>query len=153
MLFKLFKKEIVYSDNIVSSSCAISPYMNIAFLLVASIFVPVVFIPLQETGFGNIILFLYLMVCARFFMALAGLDARQHIRRYGQFTRDDDLIHYRAGNAHGSAALAFILKTTDMPEMFGTDTRRFYHAVSSPVPGSLFSFHNPDSRNGTRTGG
>jgi formate hydrogenlyase subunit 4 len=60
-LFKLFKKEIIYSDNS-SFIMRISPYLNIAFLLVASIFIPIVFIPAQESGFGNIILFLYLMV-------------------------------------------------------------------------------------------
>lgn len=74
MLFKLVKKERVYSVNS-SSIMRITPYINISCMLVASLFVPLLYVPEPVTGIGNIILFLYLMVCAKFFMALAGLDA------------------------------------------------------------------------------
>ena len=72
-LFKLLKKEIIYSQNS-SFIMRLAPYLNIGFLLAASVIVPIVFLP-QASGLGNVILFLYLMVTAKFFMALAGLDA------------------------------------------------------------------------------
>ena len=118
-LFKLFKKEIVYSDNS-SFIMRISPYLNIAFLLVASIFIPIVFIPAQESGFGNIILFLYLMVCARFFMALSGLDAGSTFGNMGSSREMTIASIIEPTTLMACAALAFILKTTDIPEMFGT---------------------------------
>jgi formate hydrogenlyase subunit 4 len=118
-LYKLFKKEIVYSDNS-SFIMRISPYLNIAFLLAASIFVPVVFIPLQESGFGDIILFLYLMVCARFFMALSGLDAGSTFGGMGSSREMTIASIIEPTTLMACAAMAFILKTTSIPEMFGT---------------------------------
>ena len=116
-LYKLFKKEIVYSDNS-SFIMRISPYLNIAFLLTASIFVPIVFIPLQETGLGNIIVFLYLMVCARFFMALAGLDAGSTFGGMGSSREMTISSIIEPVTLMACVAMAFILKTTDIPEMF-----------------------------------
>ncbi len=56
-LYKLFKKEIFNSDTssliMRNSPYKISPFTDCFHLYT------VVFIPLQETGFGNIILFLY----------------------------------------------------------------------------------------------
>jgi formate hydrogenlyase subunit 4 len=116
-LFKLFKKEIVYSDTS-SFIMRISPYLNIAFLLAASIFVPIVFIPLQETLFGNIIVFLYLMVCARFFMAMAGLDAGSTFGGMGSSREMTISSIIEPVTLMVCVALAFILKTTNIPEMF-----------------------------------
>jgi formate hydrogenlyase subunit 4 len=118
-LYKLFKKEIVYSDNS-SFIMRISPYLNIAFLLAASIFVPVVFIPLQESGFGDIILFLYLMVCARFFMALSGLDAGSTFGGMGSSREMTIASIIEPTTLMACAAMAFILKTTSIPQMFAT---------------------------------
>jgi formate hydrogenlyase subunit 4 len=118
-LYKLCKKEIVYSDNS-SFIMRISPYLNISFLLAASIFVPVVFIPLPESGFGNIILFLYLMVCARFFMALSGLDAGSTFGGMGSSREMTIASIIEPTTLMACAAMAFILKTTSIPEMFGT---------------------------------
>jgi len=118
-LYKLCKKEIVYSDNS-SFIMRISPYLNISFLLAASIFVPVVFIPLQESGFGDIILFLYLMVCARFFMALSGLDAGSTFGGMGSSREMTIASIIEPTTLMACAAMAFILKTTSIPEMFGT---------------------------------
>lgn len=73
-LWKLLKKEVVYSSNS-SWIMSISPLINIICMLVAVLFVPLVFIPAQQDLFGNVILFLYILAMARFFMALAGLDA------------------------------------------------------------------------------
>ncbi len=118
-LFKLFKKEIIYSDNS-SFIMRISPYLSIAFLLVASIFIPVVFIPAQESGFGNIILFLYLMVCARFIMALGGLDAGSAFGGMGSSREMTIASIIEPTTLMACAAMAFILKTTNITEMFGT---------------------------------
>ncbi len=117
-LFKLFKKEIIYSDNS-SFITKISPYLSIAFLLTASIFIPIVFIPLQGAGFGNIIVFLYLMVCARFFMALAGLDAGSIFGGMGSSREMTISSIIEPVTLMACVALAFILKTIDIPEMFG----------------------------------
>ncbi|MDD4873755.1 MAG: NADH-quinone oxidoreductase subunit H, partial [Dehalococcoidales bacterium] len=116
-LLKLFKKEIVYSDNS-SFIMRVSPYLNIAFLLAASIFIPVIFIPLPEAGFGNIIVFFYLMVCARFFMALAGLDAGSTFGGMGSSREMTISSIIEPVTLMACAALAFILKTTNIPEMF-----------------------------------
>ncbi|MFA5629588.1 MAG: NADH-quinone oxidoreductase subunit H [Dehalococcoidales bacterium] len=118
-LFKLFKKEIIYSDTS-SFIMRISPYLNIAFLLVASIAVPIVFIPAQESGFGNIILFLYLMVCARFFMALGGLDAGSAFGGMGSSREMTIASIIEPSMLMACAAMAFILKSTDIPLMFET---------------------------------
>lgn len=74
LLAKLLKKETIYSSNS-SFVMRVTPYLNMMFLLVASLFIPLLLIPSYAPGIGNIFLFLYLMVSAKFFMALAGLDA------------------------------------------------------------------------------
>jgi len=73
-LLKLMKKETIYSSNS-SWVMRATPYINITVLITASLFVPLAFIPEHPFGIGNIIVFLYLLAVARFFMALAGLDA------------------------------------------------------------------------------
>lgn len=73
-LIKLFNKETIYSKNS-SWIMRATPYVNIICMLSAALFVPLVFIPKPLGGFGNIILFLYILALAKFFMALAGLDA------------------------------------------------------------------------------
>jgi len=73
-ILKLMKKERVYSRNS-SLIMRITPLINISILLVASICVPLVFVPKPLWNLGNIILFLYLLALAKFFMALGGLDA------------------------------------------------------------------------------
>lgn len=82
-LTKLLKKETIYSSN-ASWIMRVTPYINLTALLTASLFVPLAIIPQFEGAdstniinftFGSIIVFLYLIALARFFMALAGLDA------------------------------------------------------------------------------
>lgn len=115
-LFKLLKKEIVYSRN-ASFIMRLSPYLNIGFLLAASVMVPVVFLP-EAAGSGNIILFLYLMVSAKFFMALAGLDAGSAFGGMGASREMSLSAIIEPVTITSVAALAFVLKTTDIPEMF-----------------------------------
>ncbi|APV45183.1 Formate hydrogenlyase subunit 4 [Dehalogenimonas formicexedens] len=117
-LFKLFKKEIVYSPNS-SFIMRLAPYLNIGFLLAASVMVPVVFLP-QVSGIGNIILFLYLMVTAKFFMALAGLDAGSTFGGMGSSREMSLSAIIEPVTITSVAALAFVLKSTDIPEMFAT---------------------------------
>jgi formate hydrogenlyase subunit 4 len=138
-LYKLCKKEIVYSDNS-SFIMRISPYLNISFLLAASIFVPVVFIPLPESGFGNIILFLYLMVCARFFMALSGLDAGSTFGGMGSSREMTIASIIEPTTLMACAAMSFILKTTSIPEMFGQCSTAPSCNIR-PLPGRLFPVH------------
>ena len=73
-LAKLLKKERVYSKNS-SAIMRVTPYINIAAIITAAFFVPVACLTNPTGGIGNIILFLYLLALAKFFMALAGLDA------------------------------------------------------------------------------
>ncbi|MEN8615444.1 NADH-quinone oxidoreductase subunit H [Dehalogenimonas sp. THU2] len=115
-LFKLLKKEIIYSQN-ASFIMRLSPYLNIGFLLAASVMVPVVFLP-EATGSGNIILFLYLMVSAKFFMALAGLDAGSAFGGMGASREMSLSAIIEPVTITSVAALAFVLKTTDIPAMF-----------------------------------
>jgi formate hydrogenlyase subunit 4 len=117
-LFKLFKKEIIYSQNS-SFIMRLAPYMNIGFLLAASVMVPIVFLP-QVSGMGNIILFLYLMVTAKFFMALAGLDAGSTFGGMGASREMSLSAIIEPVTITSVAALAFVLKSTDIPEMFAT---------------------------------
>ena len=73
-LAKLLKKERVYSVNS-SEIMKATPYINITAIIAAAFFIPVVCLTMPAYGLGNIILFLYLLALAKFFMALAGLDA------------------------------------------------------------------------------
>ena len=73
-IFKLLKKESIYSYN---SSCImrLAPYVDFTGSLLLSLFVPLIFIPNTSNAFGNIILFLYVLMLTKFFIALSGLDA------------------------------------------------------------------------------
>jgi formate hydrogenlyase subunit 4 len=73
-IVKLLSKEVIYSPSS-SRIMRVTPFITMASILVAALFVPLVFVPEPVGGIGNIILFLYLLALARFFMALAGLDA------------------------------------------------------------------------------
>jgi formate hydrogenlyase subunit 4 len=117
-LFKLLKKEIIYSQNS-SFIMRLAPYLNIGFLLAASVMVPIVFLP-QASGLGNVILFLYLMVTAKFFMALAGLDAGSTFGGMGSSREMSLSAIIEPVTITSVAALAFVLKSTDIPQMFAT---------------------------------
>jgi formate hydrogenlyase subunit 4 len=73
-LAKLLKKERVYSKNS-SGIMKATPYINLTVIVAAALFIPAVCLDMPAFGLGNIILFLYLLALAKFFMALAGLDA------------------------------------------------------------------------------
>jgi formate hydrogenlyase subunit 4 len=116
-LAKLLKKEIIYSPN-TSFIMRLAPYINIGFLLAAAVMVPVVFLPSAEGAPGNVILFLYLLVSAKFFMALAGLDAGSTFGGMGSSREMSLSAIIEPVTITSTAALAFVLKTTDISEMF-----------------------------------
>ncbi|WP_243668317.1 NADH-quinone oxidoreductase subunit H [Methanoculleus chikugoensis] len=77
-LAKLLRKETIYSPPVSSWVMrATPPYVCLSMAVVAALFVPpLLYIPPEPVaGFGNVILFLYLLGLARFFTALSGLDA------------------------------------------------------------------------------
>ena len=118
-LLKLLKKETVYSDNS-SLIIRITPYINIVCVIVASLSVPIVYIPGMVGGFGNIILFLYLLVFAKFFMALAGLDAGSAFGGMGSSREMTVSAVIEPVIIVVFAALGLLLKTTNLYEMFRT---------------------------------
>ncbi|MFA5879182.1 MAG: NADH-quinone oxidoreductase subunit H [Candidatus Margulisiibacteriota bacterium] len=73
-LFKLLKKETIYAKNS-SWIMRLTPSVSLALILIASLFVPLIFVPNKFLGLGNIILFLYLLALRKFLIALCGLDA------------------------------------------------------------------------------
>jgi len=71
---RLLRKETVYSSTS-SWVMRVTPYVCLSMAVVAALFVPLLYVPEPVAGIGNVILFLYLLGIARFFMALSGLDA------------------------------------------------------------------------------
>lgn len=73
-LIKLLKKEVVIPS---SSSWVFRATPSIAFAstLVAALLIPTIFVPVPLHWLGDIIMVIYLFALARFFVALAGLDA------------------------------------------------------------------------------
>ncbi|MDD4308136.1 MAG: respiratory chain complex I subunit 1 family protein [Thermoplasmata archaeon] len=118
-LMKLFKKEVIYSSNS-SWIMRITPYVNIICMLVAALFVPLVFIPGPQSWFGNVILFLYIFALARFFMALAGLDAGSTFGGMGS-SREMSLSSLtEPAMILVFAALAFVYQATNLFDIFIT---------------------------------
>ncbi|MGI2336548.1 MAG: respiratory chain complex I subunit 1 family protein [Dehalogenimonas sp.] len=115
-LFKLLRKEIVYSPN-ASFITRLAPYLSFGFIMGAAAMVPVVFVPSDGLS-GNIILFLYLMVSAKFFMALTGLDAGSTFGGMGASREMSLSAIMEPVTITTVAALAFVLKTIEIPHMF-----------------------------------
>jgi len=116
-LAKLLKKETVYSKN-ASWIMRATPIINIAALLVASLFVPMIVIPEPTDLVGNIILFLYLLALAKFFMALAGLDAGSTFGGMGSSREMAISALIEPVIIMVFAALAFAFHTVNIPDMF-----------------------------------
>ncbi len=116
-LAKLFKKETVYSQNS-SWIMRATPLINISALLVASLFVPMLVIPEPTDLVGNIILFLYLLALAKFFMALAGLDAGSAFGGMGSSREMAISALIEPVIIVVFAALAFAFNTVNIPDMF-----------------------------------
>jgi len=76
--------------------------------------------PGMAAGFGNIILFLYLLVFAKFFMALAGLDAGSTFGGMGSSREMTVSAVIEPVIIIVFTALGLLLKTTNLYEMFRT---------------------------------
>ena len=116
-LIKLLKKEVIYSPNS-SRIMRVTPLVTMAAILVAALFVPLVFVPEPVGGIGNIILFLYLLALARFFMALAGLDAGSSFGGMGSSREMSISSIIEPTTIIVFAALAFVFKTLNIFDMF-----------------------------------
>ena len=114
---RLLKKEVIYASAS-SRIMRVTPLVNIAAMLVAALFVPLVFVPEPAGGIGNIILFLYLLALARFFMALAGLDAGSSFGGMGSSREMSISAIIEPTTIIVFAALAFVFKTLNIFEMF-----------------------------------
>ena len=114
---KLLKKEVIYSSS-ASRIMRITPLVNIAAMLVAALFVPLVFVPEPVGGIGNIILFLYLLALAKFFMALGGLDAGSSFGGMGSSREMSISAIIEPTTIIVFAALAFVFKTLNFFDMF-----------------------------------
>lgn len=116
-LAKLMRKETVYSTNS-SAIMRITPLLNLAIMLVAALCIPLLFIPEQAYGLDNLIIFLYLLALAKFFMALAGLDAGSAFGGMGSSREMTLSAIIEPITIVCFAALAFVLNTTSIHKMF-----------------------------------
>ncbi|MFZ2455448.1 MAG: NADH-quinone oxidoreductase subunit H [Candidatus Altiarchaeia archaeon] len=116
-LLKLSQKERVYSKK-ASAITRMTPYVNISLILTASLCVPLAFAPAYSDGIGNIILFLYILALARFFMAIAGLDAGSTFGGMGSSREMSISSVIEPITIIVFAALAYTLGTTDIHRMF-----------------------------------
>jgi len=117
-LAKLLKKEVIYSRN-ASWITRVTPWACIASILVASLFVPLVYVTAPAGGIGNIILFLYLLVLGRFFIALAGLDAGSTFGGMGSSREMSIAAVIEPTTIIVFAALAFVFKSLNIIDMAG----------------------------------
>lgn len=117
VLGKLLRKEVVYSPN-ASWVMRAAPLVNMAAILGAALFVPLVFVPEPVGGIGNVILFLYLLALARFFMALAGLDAGSSFGGMGSSREMSIAAIIEPTTIIVFAALAIVFKSTNLFPMF-----------------------------------
>ncbi|MFZ1127759.1 respiratory chain complex I subunit 1 family protein [Methanoregula sp.] len=130
-LAKLLKKEVIYSPN-TSWIMRITPWVCIAAILVASLFVPLVFVTVPFGGIGNIILFLYLLVLARFFMAVCGLDAGSAFGGMGSSREMSISAVIEPTTIIVFAALAFVFKSLSIFDMVSVAA-----AAGTPVTPTL----------------
>ncbi len=114
---KLLKKETVYSTNS-SWVMRTTPYINMAVMCTAAIFVPLAAMPGTAWDAANIILFLYLLALAKFFMALSGLDAGSTFGGMGSSREMTLSAIIEPVIIIVFAALAFAMNTINLHEMF-----------------------------------
>jgi formate hydrogenlyase subunit 4 len=120
-IIKLLKKEVIYAPTS-SRIMRVTPLVTMAAMLVAALFVPLVFVPEPVGGIGNIILFLYLLALAKFFMALAGLDAGSSFGGMGSSREMSISAIIEPTTIIVFAALAFVFKTLNLFAMFAFST-------------------------------
>lgn len=116
-LAKLFRKEVIYSDYAGFIS-RIAPYASLAFLMVAALMVPVIWIPEAVPVAGNIIVFLYLLAFVRFLLALLGLDAGSTFGGMGSSREMSLSAVIEPTTIVVFGAMAYVMGTLSIPEMF-----------------------------------
>jgi formate hydrogenlyase subunit 4 len=129
-LAKLLKKEVIYASTS-SRIMRVTPVVNVAAMLVAALFVPLVFVPEPVGGIGNIILFLYLLALAKFFMALAGLDAGSSFGGMGSSREMSISAIIEPTTIIVFAALAFVFKTLNIFDMFANSAAK--GTITTPI--------------------
>jgi formate hydrogenlyase subunit 4 len=72
-LAKLFRKEVVVSPN-ASWLFRVAPFVVFASTVVVTLLVPILAVPLPFDGVGDLLVVVYLLLLATFFLSLAGLD-------------------------------------------------------------------------------
>lgn len=116
-LAKLFRKEVIYSDYS-SPISRIAPYASLAILIVASLMVPIVWIPSSDPFAGNIIIFLSLLAAGRLLIALLGLDAGSTFGGMGSSREMSLSAVIEPTTVVVFAAMAYVTGTLSIPEMF-----------------------------------
>jgi formate hydrogenlyase subunit 4 len=116
-LRKLLQKEVVYSPTS-SWIMRFTPYLNLSTMIVATLFVPLIFVPEPMVGFGHVIVFLYLLALERFFTALGGLDAGSAFGGMGSSRSMSLAAVIEPSMVVSFAALSFVLGSLNMHEMF-----------------------------------
>lgn len=117
-LAKLLRKEVVYSSTS-SWVMRVAPYVCMVMLVVACVAVPVALIPGELWGLGNVILLVYSLAVAKFFMALGGLDAGSTFGGMGSSREMSLSAVFEPIIITVFAALSYLLHTTDVPAMLG----------------------------------
>jgi len=120
-LARLISKEAIYSD-ISSWIMRITPVVSLAVMILAALFIPVIFIPASFGGIGNVILFLYILAIGRFMISLAGLDAGSAFGGMGSSREMSLSSVIEPTIIIVAAALATVLGTMDIFEMFEKTT-------------------------------
>jgi len=115
-LAKLLEKETIYSPD-ASRISRVAPYVITGSVLVAALFIPLIYVTAPDGGIGNIILFLYLLVLARFFMALAGLDAGSSFGGMGSSREMSIAAVIEPTTIIVFAALAFVFRSLNFFDM------------------------------------
>ncbi len=129
-LLKLFRKETVYSSTS-SIIMRITPVFNLSIIIVASLSVPILFIPSLQNTFGNVILLIYLLALTKFFLALSGLDAGSTFGGMGSSREMTVLAVFEPIIILVFVALVFIFRTTDIFEMFTISASCSNNIISS----------------------
>jgi formate hydrogenlyase subunit 4 len=117
-LAKLLRKEVVYSSTS-SWIMRVTPYVCMVMLVVACLAVPVALVPGDLWGLGNVILLVYTLAVAKFFMALSGLDAGSTFGGMGASREMSLSAVFEPIIITVFAALSYLLHTTDVPAMLG----------------------------------
>ncbi len=121
-LAKLLRKETVVSSN-ASWVTRATPYLSISVLIVATLSVPLLFLPGKTSAFGNVILFFYLLALANFFMALTGLDGGSTFGGMGSSREMSLSAILEPLVLLTFLTLAFVFKTFDIFGIVGTTSQ------------------------------